>query len=155
LFVFFFVFHNSSVVQLEFSSYKSSSSSFHVKNYFFYAGFLFFYMNLSIAFLMFVKSFIGILMVIALNLLIALCRMEIFTLLILSIYEYWSSLHFLKSSSKAFLKDLKLLSYRSFIYLLSFTSRYFIPLLHIVKGVVFLLIFVISWAEGGYLFECN
>jgi hypothetical protein len=32
---------------------------------------------------------------------------------------------------------LKLLSYRSFIYLISVISRYFIGLLHIVKGLIF------------------
>jgi hypothetical protein len=50
---------------------------------------------------------VGILMGIALNLQIAFGRMAIFTMLILPIYEHGRSLHFLRSSSNSFLRDLK------------------------------------------------
>ena len=65
-----------------------------------------------------------------------LCRMAIFTVLILSIYEYGRSLHFLRSSSISFLRDFKLLSYRSFTCLLRVIPRYFILFVAIVKGIV-------------------
>jgi hypothetical protein len=99
-------------------------------------------MKLRVALSMFVKNCIGILMGIALNLLIAFGRMAIFTMLILPIYEHGRPLHFLRSFSNAFMKDMELLSYRSFIYLVKVTVRYFILFLPIVKSAVFLIFFL-------------
>ena len=103
--------------------------------------FLPFQMNLRIALSMSLKSCVGILMGIALNLQIAFGKMDIFTMLILPIHEHGRALHFLRSSLIYFFRDLKFLSYRSFICLVRVTPRYFILFVAIVKGVVFLISF--------------
>jgi hypothetical protein len=77
-------------------------------------GFMFVHMKLRITLSMSVENCVGILMGIVLNLWIAFSRMAIFTILILPIHEHRRSLHFLRSSSTSFLRDLKFLSYRSF-----------------------------------------
>jgi hypothetical protein len=51
------------------------------------------------------------------------------------------SLHFRISSSISFLRDLKLLSYRSFTCLVSVVPRHFILFVSIVKGIIFLISF--------------
>ena len=107
-------------------------------------------LNLRIAFSMSLKNCVGILMGIALNLHIAFGRMAIFTMLILPIHEHGRPLHFLRSSSISFLRDLELLSSSSFTFLVRVTPRYFILFVAIVKGVVHSL-FIIS-IEEGYLF---
>jgi hypothetical protein len=96
---------------------------------------------LKIAFPKSLKNCVGILMGIALNLSIAFGRMAFFTLLILPIYELGRSLNFPRSSSISFLRDLKLLSYRSFISLVRLTTRYFMLFVAIVKGIVSLISF--------------
>lgn len=57
-------------------------------------------------------------------------------MLILSIHEYGRSFHLLISSPISFVKDLKLLSYRSFTCLIRITQGYCKSLVAIVKGVV-------------------
>jgi hypothetical protein len=59
-------------------------------------------------------------------------------MLILSIHEHRRSLHFLRSSI-SFLRDLKLLSFRSFTCLVRVTPGYFILFVAIMKGVVSLI----------------
>jgi len=59
----------------------------------------------------------------------------------LPIYEHGRSLHFLRSSSISFFRDMKFLSYRSFTCLIRVTSRYFMLFVTIMKGVVFLISF--------------
>ena len=71
---------------------------------------------------------------IALNLQIALCRIAIFTILILPIHEHGRSFHLLRTSISLF-RDLKFFSYRSFTSLVRVTSRYFILFVTIVKGI--------------------
>jgi hypothetical protein len=88
-------------------------------------GILPFQVNLRIALSISLKSCIGILMGIALNLYIAFCRMDIFTMLILPIHEHGRSLCFLRSSLISFFRDLKLLSYRSFISLVSYSKIFY------------------------------
>jgi hypothetical protein len=73
-------------------------------------------MNLRIALSMSLKNCVGILMGIELNLKIAFGRKAIFTMLILPFHEHGTSLYFLRSSSISFLRDLKLLSCRSFTF---------------------------------------
>jgi hypothetical protein len=68
----------------------------------------------SIAFSMSVKNSVGIFEGIVLNLEIALGKMAIFTMLILTIHEHGRSFHFLRYFSIYFFKYLKFLSYRSF-----------------------------------------
>ena len=66
--------------------------------------------------------------------------MAIFTMLILPIHEHGKSLHFLRSSI-SFLRDLRLISCRSFTCLVRVTPRYFILFVAIVKRVVSLISF--------------
>jgi hypothetical protein len=66
--------------------------------------------------------------------------MAIFTILILPIHEHGRSLHFLRSLV-SFLRDLELLSYRSFTCFLRVTPTYFILFLAIVKRVFSLISF--------------
>jgi hypothetical protein len=54
------------------------------------------------------------------------------------------ALYVLISSSISFLRDLKLLSYRSFICLVRVTTRYFMLFVTIVKDIV-----LISFSAGG------
>jgi hypothetical protein len=72
---------------------------------------------------------------IALNLYITFGKIALFTILILPIHEHGRSFHLLRSSLISFFTDLKLLSYRSF------TPRYFILFVTILKGVVSLISF--------------
>jgi hypothetical protein len=71
---------------------------------------------------------------IALNLKIAFSRIAIFSILILPIHEHGRSFHLLRSSI-SFFRDLKFLSYRSFVSLVRVTPRYFILFVTIVKCV--------------------
>jgi hypothetical protein len=74
-------------------------------------------------------------MKIALNLLIAFGKMDIFAMLILQIHEYGKSSNSPISSSISFFRDLHILSYRSFIVLVRVTPGLFILFVAIVKGV--------------------
>ena len=71
---------------------------------------------------------------IALKLYIAFGRIAIFTMLILAIQEQGRSFHFLVSSSISFFKDLKLLSNRSFTYLVGVILRYIMLFVAIMKS---------------------
>ena len=93
-----------------------------------------FQMNLRIVLSMSLKNCVGILMGIALNQQIAFGRMDIFTMLILPIHEHGRSLHFLRSSSISFLRDLKFLLYRCFTCVVRVTPGYFMSLVTAVKG---------------------
>ena len=94
------------------------------------------------------KNAIGSLIRIALNLLIALGSLFIFTMLILPIQEHGISLHLLVSSLISFISVLEFSAYRSFISLgRSFISlgrfipRYFILFVAMVNGSVSLIYF--------------
>jgi hypothetical protein len=93
------------------------------------------------------KNCVGKLMGIAMNLYIAFGRMAIFTMLILPIHEQGRSLHFLRSSSISFSRNLKLLFFRSFscwLDLPQYILYYFVkgidslifshPIYHLYKG---------------------
>jgi hypothetical protein len=101
-------------------------------------GFLFFHAELRIVLSISVKNCVKILMGIVLNLQIAFGKMVIFTMLTLPIPEQGGSFHLLIFSLISFFRYLKLLSYRSF------TSRYFMLFVTIVKGVVSLASFSAS-----------
>jgi hypothetical protein len=60
----------------------------------------------------------------------------LFSLLFLLIHEHGRSFYLLISSSKSFFKDLKILSYRSFTFLVGVTLKCFILFVAILKGVV-------------------
>jgi hypothetical protein len=60
-------------------------------------------------------------------------------MVILQIHDHGRSLHFLRSSSISFLRDLKLLSYRSFTCLVRVSPIYFILFFAIGKEVVSLI----------------
>jgi hypothetical protein len=77
-------------------------------------GFLFLHMKLRIALSMSLKICVEILMGIALNLQIVFGKIANFTMLILPIFEHGKFLHFLRSSSIRFLRDLKFLSFYLF-----------------------------------------
>jgi hypothetical protein len=79
-------------------------------------------MNLKIAFPGSVEICVEILMRIAYELQIAFGRMPIFTILILLVHEHGKSFH-LVISSISFPSGLKLLLYKSFIYLVRVTLR--------------------------------
>jgi hypothetical protein len=104
-------------------------------------GFLFSHMNLSIVFLRSVKNCVGILIGIRLNLQIAFGKMDVFTTLILLIHDHVRSFCLLIPSPISFFKDLKFLSYRSFICLIRVTPRHFILFVAIVNGIVSLISF--------------
>jgi hypothetical protein len=104
------LYHYCSVVKLEVRDVDSPTVLLLLRSIFTILGFWPFQMNLRIALPLSLKNYVGILMGIALNLLIAFGRTAIFTMLILSIHEHGRSLHFLRSSLISFLKDLKLLS---------------------------------------------
>ena len=93
--------------------------------FFVYLFVLFFQMKLRIAISISLKNCVRILMGFALNLLIDFSRVAIFTILILPIHEHGRSLHFLRSSSFAFLRD-NFFLYKSYTCLARVTSRYFI-----------------------------
>ena len=81
--------------------------------------------------------------------------MAIFTMLILPIHYYGRSLHFLRSSSISFLRDLKLLSYRSFICLVRVTPKIFYAICGYCEGNCFPNFFLslfILWGEKGHWF---
>jgi hypothetical protein len=67
-------------------------------------------------------------------------RMQLL-LLILPVQEHGRSLHFLSYALIYFLREMKFLSYKSFIVWLELTPRYFILFVRIVKGVVSLFSF--------------
>jgi hypothetical protein len=71
---------------------------------------------------------------------IAFGKMDIFTVLILSIHEHGRSFHLLNFSSFSFFRDLKFLSYTSAPCLVRY-KRYFILFVAIVKGVISLISF--------------
>ena len=78
----------------------------------------------------------------------------LFSLLFLLIHEHGRSFYLLISSSKSFFKDLKILSYRSFTFLVGVTLKCFILFVAILKGVVsqlFLCLFMIFIIEGELL----
>ena len=75
------------------------------------------------------------------NLFIAFGRMAILTILFLPIHEHGRFLHFLRSPSISFFRILKVLSYRSFTYLVRVTTGYFMLFVAIVKGVIYLISF--------------
>jgi hypothetical protein len=78
---------------------------------------------------------------ISLNLLIALVGWRY---LLCKSYQSMSivrSLNFLRSSLISFMKNLRLLPYRSCTFLIRVTPRYFILLLPIVKSAIFLIFF--------------
>jgi hypothetical protein len=104
-------------------------------------GFWPFQMDLRIVLSMSLKNCVRILMGIAWNLQITFGRMASFTMFILPIHEHGILLHFQSFSLISFLRDLKLLSYRSFTCLVRVTPRYFILFVAIVKGVVSLISF--------------
>ena len=114
-----------------------------LRKVFYILGFLLFQMNLSIALWRIELEFWwGI----ALNLLIAIGEIAIFTMLILPIHKHGRPFHFLRSSFIYFFRDLKFLSYRSFTCLVRVTSTYFTLFIAIVKTVVSLISF------SGHLF---
>ena len=88
--------------------------------------FFLFQMNLRISLSMCFKNCVGILMGIELNLQNAFGRIAIFKKLILPIHKHGRFLHFLRSSSISFLRDLKLLSYRSFTCLVTYSKIFYI-----------------------------
>jgi hypothetical protein len=67
--------------------------------------------------------------------------MAIFTILILPIHEQGRSFCPQRSSMISFFRDLKCLSYRSFICLVRVTPRYCILFVTIVKGIIYLISF--------------
>ena len=85
------------------------------------------------------KNVIGILIGIALKLQIALRNMDILTMSILPIHEHRISFHFLVSSSISSSSVLQFSVYKSFTSLVKFIPRYFILLVAIVNGIVFLI----------------
>jgi hypothetical protein len=88
-----------------------------------------------------VKNYIGILMGNPLNQQIAFGKMTIFIMLILPIHEHGRSFQLLISSFISFFKNLKFLSYRSFICIVRLILRYFLLFQVIVKGVISLISF--------------
>jgi hypothetical protein len=84
------------------------------------------------------KNFVEPLMGIKLNRYIAFGRITIFTMLIVPVHEHGRYLYFLRFTI-SFLRDLKLLSYRSFTCVVRITTRYFILFMAIGKGVVSLI----------------
>jgi hypothetical protein len=129
-------YHYCSVVKLEVTVGDSPSISFIAKNCFHYSGFFAFpdeFENCSFrVFEELCWDFDGD----CNESIDCLCKMATFTVLILPIHEHWRYLHFLRSSLTYFLRDLKLLSYRSFTCFVRVTLRYFILFVAIVKGVV-------------------
>ena len=105
-------------------------------------GFLLFWMKLRIALSISVRNYVGILMGIALNLKIVFDKMAIFTILILPIHEHgrWELFHLLIFSI-SFFRDLKFLSYKSFICLARVMPGYFILFVTSVNHVVSLISF--------------
>jgi hypothetical protein len=88
-----------------------------------------------------VKNCVGILMGIALNLKTAFVRCNIFTMLVLPIYDQRRSFHFRGILRFLFLRDLKFLLYKSFTCFVRVTPRYFILFVAILKFVASLLSF--------------
>jgi hypothetical protein len=118
-----------------------------------YCFYLLFQVKFQVVFSNSMKKWVGILMGIALNLQISFRKMAIFTILILQIHKHGRSFHPLRSLM-SFFRDLKLLSYRSFICLVRVTPSYFICVA-IGKGVFFcnfLLRMFISWVEEDHWF---
>ena len=84
----------------------------------------------------FVKTAIGRLIGIALNLQIALSSIVIFTVLSLPVQEHGVALHLFVSSLISFISVLKFCTYRSFVFLGRFIPRYFILFVAVVNGIV-------------------
>ena len=72
------------------------------------------------------KIWVGNLMGITLNLLLAFGKMAIFTVLMLSIYEHGRTFHLLRFPSISFLRDLKFLSCMYFTWFVSYTNIFYI-----------------------------
>jgi len=100
-----------------------------------------FQMNLRIDFSMCLENWVEIFAGECIESVDCLWWMGIFTMLILLIHDPGRSLHFLRPSLISFLRDLKLLLYRSFTYLVRVILRYFILFVAIVKGFVSLIYF--------------
>ena len=86
-----------------------------------------------------VKNIIGSLIQITLNVLIALGRIVIFTLLILPVQEHSVSLHLFMSSMTSFISVLQFSACRSFASLGRCIPRHFILLVAMVNGIVSLI----------------
>ena len=86
------------------------------------------------------KSYVGILVEIALNMLIAFGKMDIFTMLILLFHEHGRTFHLLISSSISFFGEFKFfLLCRSCTCLSRVTPGYFILFMTIIKGIASLI----------------
>jgi hypothetical protein len=82
-------------------------------------------------------------------------RMVIFTLLVLQIHDHGRCLHFLRSSLISFLRNLKFLSYRSFICLVRVTPKIFYIICNYCEGCCCPIFFVspfIIFIKKGYWF---
>ena len=86
-----------------------------------------------------VKNIIGSLIQITLNVLIALGRIVIFTLLIVPVQEHSVSLHLFMSSMTSFISVLQFSACRSFASLGRCIPRHFILLVAMVNGIVSLI----------------
>ena len=141
LFVFMSVagcfYYDSYVVEFEVRYYDASRSSFIVHDCFDYFGFLFYHMKLNIVLSRSVKNFAGH----CIESVVCFCKIAIFTMLILPTKEHGKWFHFLVFSSIYFFKDLKFLSFWSFISLVRVSSRYFVLFVSIVKRDVYLISF--------------
>ena len=106
-----------------------------------------------------VKSCVGILIGITLNLQIAFGHISIFTLLILLIHEHESFFHLLISSSTSLFNAFKFSSYKSFDCLMRFTPRYFYIIWDYCENGFFpdffLSLFVICIEEGYWFLWVN
>ena len=98
---------------------------------------LWFHVRFRIIFPIFMKNGIGIFIVIALNLQMAVGHMNILAILILHVHEHRISFHLFAYFSISFIHVLKVLLYRSFTSLVKFISLYFIVFDSIVNGIVF------------------
>jgi len=150
-------YHYCSVILLDVRDGDSSSHSFIVKNCFCYSGFFFFFCLSrwiwEVLFPCLWRIVLGFWWGLHWIYRLPLVEWPIFTMLILPIHEYGRSLHFLRSSSISFLRNLKFLSYRSFTSLVSGSPRYFILSVASVMRVVSLITGI--WDVSMNLLKCE